>query len=203
MRIFLLVRILLLASNNSFVRESKFFCSLIRILLLYDHHKITIFPSHLPIMFQIATLTHTIQINPSDFNSNIQSHIHQSLIKQVEGICLPTGYIVAVLSITEIGEANLQLSGEAEFIVNYKCLKLIIKKDDIVLAIVNETNKMGVFASVGPVTIFISNYQLPATFVAIKKGSVVRLKVLGVKVEKGQLFAIGTINEDYLGVISG
>ena len=62
---------------------------------------------------------------------------------------------------------------------------------------------MGYFASVGPLSIFISNYQIPSTTLEeIGNNSVVRLKIIGTKIDSTKVYAIGTLNYDFLGVIS-
>jgi DNA-directed RNA polymerase II subunit RPB7 len=74
---------------------------------------------------------------------------------------------------------------------------------------------MGCFASIGPMQVFVSRHSIPPemTFdpdsttpcyvgeedLKIQKDSEIRLKILGVKLEASELFAIGTIKEDYLG----
>jgi DNA-directed RNA polymerase II subunit RPB7 len=72
---------------------------------------------------------------------------------------------------------------------------------------------MGFFADCGPVTIFVSNHLIPQelefinnTYTnsvdhTIQKGEWLRIKIVGTRVDAKEIFAIGTIKEDYLGLI--
>ncbi|WFD44555.1 DNA-directed RNA polymerase II subunit [Malassezia psittaci] len=81
-------------------------------------------------------------------------------------------------------------------------------------ALVTNVNKMGFFAEVGPLSIFVSSHLLPIDykfqpdanppeFVSatdnIVKGRKVRLRIVGTRVDANEIFAIGTMKEDYLG----
>lgn len=77
---------------------------------------------------------------------------------------------------------------------------------------------MGFFADVGPLQVFVS-HQLILIFANMKfnliskllsfasddhiieKNTRVRLKIIGTRVDAAEIFAIGTIKEDHLGVI--
>ncbi|KAG8383637.1 hypothetical protein BUALT_Bualt04G0034700 [Buddleja alternifolia] len=61
---------------------------------------------------------------------------------------------------------------------------------------VNKLLQMGFLAEAGPVQIFVSNH------VKIQKDSEVRLKIIGTRVDATEIFCIGTIKDDFLGVIS-
>ncbi|KAI5981894.1 hypothetical protein F5J12DRAFT_878593, partial [Pisolithus orientalis] len=62
---------------------------------------------------------------------------------------------------------------------------------------------MGFFADVGPLQVFVSHQLL--SFASddhiIEKNTRVRLKIIGTRVDAAEIFAIGTIKEDHLGVI--
>jgi len=78
--------------------------------------------------------------------------------------------------------------------------------------------QMGFFAEAGPVQIFVSNHLIPDDMefqsgdvpnyttsdgsVKIQKESEVRLKIIGTRVDATEIFCIGTIKDDFLGVIS-
>jgi len=94
-------------------------------------------------------------------------------------------------------------------------------KGEVLDAIVTVVNKLGFFAEVGPLQVFVSKHVIPADMhfdpqsnpacyisqisdeqpVQIQKDSQVRLRVLGVRVDASEIFAVGTIKEDYLGVL--
>ncbi|KAL7751890.1 DNA-directed RNA polymerase II subunit [Sorochytrium milnesiophthora] len=79
--------------------------------------------------------------------------------------------------------------------------------------------EIGFFADVGPVNVFVSTNLMPDHYTfepngnppcymdtqyeqKIEKGSRVRLKIVGTRIDATQIYAIGSIKEDYLGVIS-
>ena len=69
----------------------------------------------------------------------------------------------------------------------------------------------------GPLSIFVSRHAMPEdiTFdttsgdcwksedgdIQIKEGSTVRLRILGLTIEAGSISAVGTIQDDYLGLL--
>jgi DNA-directed RNA polymerase II subunit RPB7 len=77
--------------------------------------------------------------------------------------------------------------------------------------------QMGFFAEAGPVQIFVSNHLIPDDMVfqsgdvpsyetsdgsvRIQKDSEVRLKIVGTRVDATEIFCIGTIKDDFLGLI--
>jgi DNA-directed RNA polymerase II subunit RPB7 len=83
---------------------------------------------------------------------------------------------------------------------------------------VSQCNSLGFFAHVGPLRIFVSKHSMPDDMsngynsekdawisddqeVIITSGSGVRLKIKGRTVEQGNITAIGTIKDNYLGLI--
>ncbi|KAJ7777444.1 RNA polymerase Rpb7 [Mycena metata] len=188
-------------------------------------------------MFFIKELTHTILLHPSYFGPRMLSFLESKLYSDVEGTCSGQfGYIIAVVSILDIGKGMvLSGSGQAEFITRYRAIVFKPFKGEVVDGVVNNVNKMGFFADVGPLTVFVSHqvglravsllafslssglFQLihpdlrfdsnsnPPSFASvdqiIEKSTHVRLKIVGTRVDATEIFAIGTIKEDHLGVI--
>ena len=86
---------------------------------------------------------------------------------------------------------------------------------------VSNVNKLGFFAYVGPLQVFVSKHLIPsdmqfdaqstpAAYVSqvsdqqpqrITKDSEVRLRVIATRVDASEIFAIGTIRDEYLGLI--
>ncbi|KAJ7493394.1 hypothetical protein B0H11DRAFT_2156344 [Mycena galericulata] len=162
-------------------------------------------------MFFIKELTHTILLHPSYFGPRMLSFLESKLYSDVEGTCSGQfGYIIAVVSILDIGKGMvLSGSGQAEFITRQF-------KGEVVDGVVNNVNKMGFFADVGPLSVFVSHQLIhpdlrfdsnsnPPSFASvdqiIEKSTHVRLKIVGTRVDATEIFAIGTIKEDHLGVI--
>eukprot|EP01027_Heterolobosea_sp_BB2_P013417 GEZU01019358.1.p2 GENE.GEZU01019358.1~~GEZU01019358.1.p2 ORF type:complete len:100 (-),score=13.02 GEZU01019358.1:162-461(-) len=87
-------------------------------------------------------------------------------------------------------------------------------RGEVVDAVVTRVNKMGFFAEAGPLQIFVSGHCIPndmefdantssytAGSIKIEKDSEVRLKIVGTTYNAPELFAIGTIRENFLGPI--
>jgi len=169
-------------------------------------------------MFFIKELTHTILLHPSYFGPRMLQFLESKLYSDVEGTCSGQfGYIIAVVSILDIGKGMiLPGSGQAEFITRYRAIVFKPFKGEVVDGVVNNVNKMGFFTDVGPLTVFVSHQLIhpdmkfdpnsnPPSFASddqiIEKNTRVRLKIVGTRVDATEIFAIGTIKEDHLGVI--
>ncbi|KAF8880217.1 hypothetical protein CPB84DRAFT_1792702 [Gymnopilus junonius] len=161
-------------------------------------------------MFFIKELTHTILLHPSYFGPRMLNFLESKLYSDVEGTCSGQfGYIIAVGMV-------LSGSGQAEFITRYRAIVFKPFKGEVVDGVVSNVNKMGFFADVGPLTVFVSHQLIhpdmkfdpnsnPPSFASedqiIEKNTKVRLKIVGTRVDATEIFAIGTIKEDHLGVI--
>ncbi|KAJ3489860.1 hypothetical protein NLI96_g1830 [Meripilus lineatus] len=177
-------------------------------------------------MFFIKELSHTILLHPSYFGPRMLQYLESKLYADVEGTCSGQfGYIIAVVSILDIGKGMvLSGSGQAEFITRYRAIVFKPFKGEVVDGVVNNVNKMGFFADVGPLTVFVSHQVRHSPLVSItsfritnlflgpslltasspqiiEKNTKVRLKIVGTRVDATEIFAIGTIKEDHLGVI--
>jgi len=82
---------------------------------------------------------------------------------------------------------------------------------------ISSTIQVGFFAELGPLRIFVSTHLLPPHYkfqpdsnppelvaqdqvaVNVVKGTKVRLRIVGARMEVTEIFAIGTMKEDYLG----
>jgi DNA-directed RNA polymerase II subunit RPB7 len=100
-------------------------------------------------------------------------------------------------------------------------------KNEVLEGVVASINKMGFFANIGPLQVFVSSHLIQSQFqfdaVAVPPcyvdmssgggggggnmdrrigpGDVVRLKVIGTRLDASEIVAIGSIKEDYLGVL--
>ncbi|KAH9971032.1 hypothetical protein BGW80DRAFT_1475052 [Lactifluus volemus] len=146
-------------------------------------------------MFFIKELTHTIMLHPSYFGPRMQQYLESKLYSDVEGTCSGQfGFIIAVVSISDIG------TGMGE----------------VVDGVVHNVTRMGIFAEVGPLNCFVSQQLLhpdlkfdpssnPPSYTSqdqvIENNTKIRIKIIGTRVDATEIFAIGTIKEDHLGVI--
>ncbi|CAJ0884346.1 3435_t:CDS:2, partial [Entrophospora sp. SA101] len=153
-------------------------------------------------MFFIKKLTHTIQLHPSFFTQNFNNYLAARLYADVEGKCSGRfGYVICVLDTIESLDISngkvIPSHGIAEFEVNYRAVVYKPFKGEVVDAIVSQVNKMGFFADVGPLQIFVSSHLIPQdlTFdssrnppafvenenTVLEKGSHVRIKIVGTR----------------------
>ncbi|KAG0419992.1 DNA-directed RNA polymerase II subunit RPB7 [Dictyocoela roeselum] len=149
-------------------------------------------------MFYISTLKQQIHLHPSFVSKNILKTLTEQLLEIVEGLCTDK-LIVKVLQISDIGVPMITDRGFIEFNVVFSAVVMKPLKNQIVEATVLETKKTGVFASAGPLQIFISNYHIPK--VNLEKNMTVRAKIIGVKVDDDRMYAVGSLDSDYLGII--
>ncbi|KAL0568811.1 DNA-directed RNA polymerase II subunit [Marasmius crinis-equi] len=110
-------------------------------------------------MFFIKELRHTILLHPSYFGPRMLNFLESKLYSDVEGTCSGQfGYIIAVVSILDIGKGTvLSGSGQAEFITRYRAIVFKPFKGEVVDGVVNNVTKMGFFADVGPLNVFVSH----------------------------------------------
>lgn len=153
-------------------------------------------------MFYVKHFVYRLNLSPRSLGPNIHMLIEDCLLKKVEGTCSPAGYIISVLRIDSISPGKILLGGHAAFTLNYQALVLCPQKGEVVDAPIISTSKLGFFAGIGPLSIFISNYQIPQTIAEeLRNNIVVRLKIIGMKVDSAKVYAIGTLNDDCLGVV--
>ena len=82
-----------------------------------------------------------------------------------------------------------------------------------------QVNKVGLFTEIGPLSCFVSRHSIPSDMVfdpnsnppcyktqdeevMIQQDDEIRLKIVGTRVDASDIFAIGTLMDDYLGLIS-
>ncbi|TVU19308.1 hypothetical protein EJB05_35449, partial [Eragrostis curvula] len=182
-------------------------------------------------MFFHIVLERNMQLHPRHFGPHLRDKLVSKLIKDVEGTCSGRhGFVVAITGVEDIGKGLIREgTGYVTFPVKYQCVVFRPFKGEILEAVVTMVNKveplassspvvMGFFAEAGPVQIFVSNHLIPDDMefqsgdvpnyttsdgsVKIQKESEVRLKIIGTRVDATEIFCIGTIKDDFLGVIS-
>lgn len=115
-------------------------------------------------MFFLKTLQHRVILPPQHFGPWLNEEVEKRLRKDVEGLCNGKfGFVVCVLSIENMSKGFIQDSyGGAAFDVEYKAIILKPFKGQVLDAIVGTINKMGIFADVGPLHVFISTQSMPS-----------------------------------------
>ncbi|BFG29909.1 hypothetical protein CerSpe_161830 [Prunus speciosa] len=174
-------------------------------------------------MFFHIVLERNMQLHPRHFGRNLRKNLMAKLMKDVEGTCNGQhGFVVAITGIENIGKGLIRDGTRfVTFPVKYQCVVFKPFKGEILEAVVTMVNKMGFFAEASPVQIFVSNHLIldemefqygdmpnyttsygSVCFSKIQKDSEVRLKIIGTRVDATEIFCIGTIKDDFLGVIN-
>lgn len=170
-------------------------------------------------MFYHIPLEHEIQLHPRYFGPNLVQTVKQKLFSEVEGTCSGKyGFVIAVTTIDNIGNGLIQPgSGFVNYPVKYKAIVFRPFKGEVLDAVVTQVNKVGIFTEIGPLSCFISRHSIPADMVfdassnppayktddedvVIAQDDEIRLKIVGTRVDATDIFAIGTLMDDYLGL---
>lgn len=110
-------------------------------------------------------------------------------------------------------------SGMVSINARYSAILVRPFKNEVLDAVVTQVNEIGFFTEAGPLTIFVSRHAMPHDLqdgydpdaeswisedkeVEIKQRCVVRLKLLGVTCDTNEISSVGTIKDDYLGLVS-
>ncbi|KAK0122211.1 DNA-directed RNA polymerase II subunit, variant 2 [Cadophora gregata] len=171
-------------------------------------------------MFFLYNLERQVTLHPSYFGRNMHELVTGKLLKDVEGTCTGRYYIITIMDTFNISEGRiLPGSGLAEFTVGYRAVVWRPFKGETVDAVVSSVNQVGFFAFAGPLSVFISSHLIPSDIKfdanatppqytnnedsVIEIGTHVRVKIVGTRAEVGQMFAIASIKEDFLGCLQG
>lgn len=170
-------------------------------------------------MFFHMSMPAEVELHPRHFGPNMRETLEAKLTREVEGTCSGKyGFVVAVTGVTEVSQGLIREgTGFARFDVTYACVVFRPFKGEVLDTVVTQVNKMGFFAEAGPVQIFVSNHLIPEDFefsalddpcyvssdeeVRIIAGAEVRLRIVGIRVDPTEIFCVGTIRDDYLGVV--
>ncbi|GKT75798.1 DNA-directed RNA polymerase II subunit rpb7 [Colletotrichum tofieldiae] len=180
-------------------------------------------------MFFLYNMERRVTLHPSYFGRNMHELVTSKLLKDVEGTCAGSYYIISIMDTFDISEGRiLPGSGLAEFTVGYRAVVWRPFKGETVIAtnlpgfvgeavdaVVYSVNHQGFFAQAGPLRLFVSAHLIPSEIkwdpnatppqftnnedTIIEPGTHVRVKVIGTRTEVGEMWAIGSIKEDYLG----
>ncbi|KAL7978166.1 hypothetical protein Chor_005153 [Crotalus horridus] len=150
-------------------------------------------------MFYHISLEHEILLHPRYFGPNLLNTVKQKLFTEVEGTCTGKyGFVIAVTTIDNIGAGVIQPGrGFVLYPVKYKAIVFRPFKGEVVDAIVTQVNKVGLFTEIGPMSCFISRHDI-----VIQPEDNIRLKIVGTRVDKNDIFAIGSLMDDYLGLLN-
>ncbi|KAK4086649.1 hypothetical protein Purlil1_9039 [Purpureocillium lilacinum] len=173
-------------------------------------------PQQSPSMFFLYNMERRVTLHPSYFGRNMHELVTSKLLKDVEGTCAGSYYIISIMDTFDISEGRiLPGNGLAEFTVGYRAVVWRPFKGETVDAVVYSINPQGFFAQAGPLRLFVSAHLIPSDIkwdpnatppqftnnedTVIEPGTHVRVKIIGTRTEVGEMWAIGSIKEDYLG----
>ena len=159
-----------------------------------------------------------ILLEPMYLGPDMRKHCEQQVTEEVEGKCMGKyGYVIRAIGIDEIAPGFIDNdNGSVSINILYSCIMLRPFKNEVLdTTIFNAADDSGFFACVGPLEIYVHKYNMPEDMhfnhntgdswvsedgtIDIKDGSVVRLRIIGVSIDAGQMNAIGTIKDPYLG----
>ena len=163
---------------------------------------------------------HSVTLPPEFLVPGVADLVQYRVHQQLQGTCTPQhGYLLAVLSALPTSPGHV-LPGTAavRFSVRVRALTAQPVKNQIIDVIVQSVSKVGCFGMAGPVQVFVSNRLMPSEYryeagppaaykaealggLRIGAGEKMRVRIIGTKLENGEIFAIGSIKEDYLGPI--
>eukprot|EP00180_Rhodochaete_pulchella_P000658 Plantae.Rhodophyta-Rhodochaete_pulchella.ctg14892.p1 GENE.Plantae.Rhodophyta-Rhodochaete_pulchella.ctg14892~~Plantae.Rhodophyta-Rhodochaete_pulchella.ctg14892.p1 ORF type:complete len:217 (+),score=31.59 Plantae.Rhodophyta-Rhodochaete_pulchella.ctg14892:1702-2352(+) len=176
---------------------------------------------HQPGMFFMVKMERRMHVHPRFFNSRLKQTLQQRLCMEVEGTAAGTyGFVVSVVGLDKAqpfppGHLD-EVTGNAIFALKYDALVFRPFKGQVLDAVVTRVMQLGLYAEAGPMTIFVSKYQLPEDFafddatecwrsadqlLKIESSTSVRLRITGLKIEVQGFFATGTMADDFLGVV--
>ncbi|KAL9109078.1 MAG: hypothetical protein Q9227_006169 [Pyrenula ochraceoflavens] len=167
-------------------------------------------------MFFLKELSRQITIHPSFFGKQIREQLTGRLYEDVEGTCQGEYYVICITHLLEISLGKvIPGNGQAEFTCSYRAIVWKPFKHETVDAMVSGVNAGGIFADVGPLPIFISHHLIPGDIKydgdatppqwtngadeTIEKGTAIRVKIIGLRSDVGQINAVGSITDDFYG----
>ncbi|CAH1637844.1 unnamed protein product [Spodoptera littoralis] len=155
-------------------------------------------------MFYHISLEHEILLHPRYFGPQLLDIVKQKLYTEVEGTCTGKyGFVIAVTAIDSIGAGLIQPGqGFVVYPVKYKAIVFRPFKGEVLDAIVTQVNKsipadMEFCPNVNPPC-----YKSKQEDNVIQEEDVIRLKIVGTRVDATGIFAIGTLMDDYLGLVT-
>ncbi|KAG7292199.1 hypothetical protein NEMBOFW57_002234 [Staphylotrichum longicolle] len=142
-------------------------------------------------MFFLHNLERRVTLHPSYFGRNMHELVTTKLVKDVEGTCAGDYYIIAIMDTFDVSEGRiLPGSGLAEFTVGYRAVVWRPFKGEVLMP-----DEIQYDASATPAQ-FTNNADI-----VIEQGTHVRVKIIGLRTEVGEMWAIGSINGDFLGYV--
>lgn len=170
-------------------------------------------------MFYHTDLYHDLSLHRTCLGDEFIEALKQKVTCDVEGTCIDDhGSVIAVTFLDSIVDANFHLLKEDYIIYKLKFKAIVFRpfKNEVLDGIVIQVNKLGLFLKVGIMTCFISEKSIPCTMQyngriyqsskdkthVIDVSTPLRFRILGTRVDSSEIFAVGTLMNEYLGLLN-
>mmetsp|Transcript_11302 Transcript_11302/g.12428 ORF Transcript_11302/g.12428 Transcript_11302/m.12428 type:complete len:172 (+) Transcript_11302:94-609(+) len=163
-------------------------------------------------------LKRQILMHPKYLGPKLQRAVRETLDTEVEGTCAGRhGFIIIVTDLEALPLGKVIESGWVRFDLTYSAIVFRPFVNQVIDAKVTTVDEVGFYAKAGPLVILVHSNNVPPDYsydpvgpcymkndqsAKIEHGSTVRLKIIGVQFHASEIFAVGTIREDYMGLIS-
>ena len=174
-------------------------------------------------MYFLLKMKKRLEMKPNELCRNMETALTNKLAHTVIGTCSGRyGFVVSITEVPGMDSLKGQVvhgTGNVEYVVNFTACVFRPFVGETVDGIVKSVNKMGIFVSVSALEIFVSKHLMPpdlkfdkhsnpASYVSgmmddrvrIEPGSEVRIRIVGIRFDAREIFAIASLKEDYLGV---
>ncbi|KAK5117579.1 hypothetical protein LTR62_005001 [Meristemomyces frigidus] len=169
-------------------------------------------------MFFVKTLEDHLTLHPSFFGSQAKQYVTDLLYTQNEGKNTGVMMIIAIIDVLDISEPKIMPgTGYAMYDISYRAIVWRPFRGEVVDGLVRNVVAGGFFVDVGGLNCFVSRQLIPKQLKytvegatpsftdnidqTIEHGSQVRLRIKGMRSEMNEMFAVGSIKEDYLGIL--
>ena len=176
----------------------------------------------LKVLFAQKELEKELNIQPRDLGPRLRSKIRERLCADVEGKAFGKyGYVIKVEDIPDehISKGRLEdATGEVHYKIKFLAVVFRPFRHEVIDAVVGVAHELGFFCYAGPLEIFVSHRTMPDDLqnfnheeskwvsddktIEISAGCGVRLRIMNTRIDANKIFAVGTIKDDYLGLIS-
>ena len=174
-------------------------------------------------MYFVLKMKKNLQMKPDELCRDMETALTNKLAHTVIGTCSGRyGFVVSITEVPGIDSLKGQVvhgTGNVEYVVNFTACVFRPFVGETLDGIVKSVNKMGIFVIVSALEIFVSRHLMspdmkfdkhsnPAAYVSgmmdervrIEPGSEVRIRIVGIRFDAREIFAIASLKEDYLGV---
>ena len=174
-------------------------------------------------MYFLLKMEKNLQMKPDELCRDMETALTNKLVHTVIGTCSGRyGFVVSITELPAMADLKGQVvrdTGNVEYNVNFTACVFRPFVGETLDGIVKSVNKLGVFVIVSALEVFVSHHLMPddmkfdkhsnpASYVSgmmddrvrIEPGSEVRIRIVGIRFDAREIFAIASLKEDYLGV---